>query len=120
MAAIPRWLRLLLLSGSILLVLGLLALLGLYALVAPRLPDVQELRTIAMQEPLSVYSRDGKLIALFGETRRYPVKIDAVPDRVKQAVISIEDASFYKHQGVDFKGISRAVWLLLTKKMALP
>ena len=114
MAAIPRWLRLFLLSGLILFILGVLALLGLYALVAPRLPDVQELRTIEMQEPLSVYSRDGKLIALFGETRRYPVKIDAVPERVKKAVISIEDASFYEHQGIDFKGISRAVWLLLT------
>ncbi len=114
MAAIPRWLRLFLLSGLILLILGVFALLGLYALVAPKLPDVQELRSIAMQEPLSVYSRDGKLIALFGETRRYPVKIEAVPDRIKQAVISIEDASFYKHQGIDLKGISRAVWLLLT------
>ena len=117
MAALPRWLRwlrLFLLSGFILFILGVLALLGLYALVAPRLPDVQELRTIAMQEPLSVYSRDGKLIALFGETRRYPVKIEAVPERVKQAVIAIEDASFYEHQGVDFKGITRAVWLLLT------
>ena len=98
MAAIPRWLRLFLLSGLILFILAVLALLGLYALVAPRLPDVQELRTIAMQEPLSVYSRDGKLIALFGETRRYPVKIAAVPERVKKAVISIEDAHFYEHQ----------------------
>jgi penicillin-binding protein 1A len=114
MAAIRRWLRLFLLSGLILFILGVLALVGLYAMVSPHLPDVQELRTIAMQEPLSVYSRDGKLIALFGETRRYPVKIDAVPERVKQAVISIEDASFYEHQGLDIKGISRAVWLLLT------
>jgi penicillin-binding protein 1A len=114
MAALTRWLRLFLISGLILFILGVLALLGLYAAVAPRLPDVQELRTIAMQEPLSVYSRDGKLIALFGETRRYPVKIQAVPDRVKQAVIAIEDAHFYQHQGLDVKGITRAVWLLLT------
>ena len=55
--------------------------------------------------PLSVYARDGKLIALFGETRRYPVKIENVPPRVKQAFIAIEDARFYEHHGVDFSGI---------------
>ena len=50
MAAIPRWLRLFLLSGLILFILGILALLGLYALVAPKLPDVQErLRSLGLE-----------------------------------------------------------------------
>jgi penicillin-binding protein 1A len=33
---------------------------------------------------------------------------------VRQAFIAIEDARFYQHQGLDFRGISRAVWLLAT------
>ena len=77
-------------------------------------PDVQELRNVALQVPLSVYSSDGKLIAQFGETRRYPVKVGKIPLPVKQAFIAIEDARFYKHQGLDFRGISRAIWLLAT------
>src|SRR5690606_39693007 len=59
--------------------------------------------------------RDGKLIALIGETRRFPVDIEEVPLQVRQAFIAIEDARFYDHPGVDWRGIIRAVWLLATK-----
>src|SRR5690606_13515759 len=69
---------------------------------------------IEMQEPLYVYANDGRLMALFGETRRYPVQIDEVPDQVKQAFIAIEDARFYDHHGIDYRGVARAIWLLAT------
>ncbi len=114
MAQVRRWLRRLALLAGLGLVLGIVALGVVYWLVAPRLPDVQELRNVAMQVPLSVYTADAKLIAQFGETRRYPVKVDKIPIQLKQAFIAIEDARFYKHQGLDFKGITRAVWLLAT------
>ena len=114
MAHFTRWLRRLALFAALALGLGILALGILYWLVAPRLPDVQQLRHVALQVPLSVYSRDGKLIAQFGETRRYPVKVDKIPLPVKQAFIAIEDARFYQHQGLDYRGISRAIWLLAT------
>jgi penicillin-binding protein 1A len=114
MAQIKRWLRRLAIAAVIAFGLGVVSLLVVYWLVAPRLPDVQELRHVALQVPLSVYSRDGKLIAQFGEFRRYPVKVQAVPLHVRQAFIAIEDARFYQHQGLDFRGISRAVWLLAT------
>jgi penicillin-binding protein 1A len=112
MARFTRWLRRLAVFAAVSLALGVLALGILYWLIAPRLPDVQELRHVALQVPLQVYSSDGKLIALFGETRRYPVKVDKIPTQVKQAFIAIEDARFYQHQGLDFRGISSAVWLL--------
>jgi penicillin-binding protein 1A len=114
MARFTRWLRRLALFAALALGLGILALGILYWLIAPRLPDVQELRHVALQVPLSVYSSDRKLIAQFGETRRYPVKIDKIPLQVKQAFIAIEDARFYHHQGLDYRGISRALWLLAT------
>ncbi|HZX81765.1 MAG TPA: transglycosylase domain-containing protein, partial [Lysobacter sp.] len=94
--------------------LGLLALGTLYFIVAPKLPDVESLRNVEMQEPMYVYASDGRLMALFGETRRYPVRIDQVPDRLKNAFIAIEDARFYQHHGIDYKGIGRAIWLLAT------
>ena len=114
MARITRWLRRLALFAALSLGLGLLALGVLYWLIAPRLPDVQELRNVALQVPLSVHSADGKLIAQFGETRRYPIKVEKIPAQVKNAFIAIEDARFYEHQGLDFRGISRAIWLLAT------
>src|SRR3546814_11435820 len=80
----------------------------LYWRIAPRLPDVQVLRDTQMQVPLTVYSREGKLIAQFGETRRYPARIDEIPAQVKQAFIATEDARFYQHSGIDPRGIARA------------
>jgi len=97
------------------LVLGLAAAAAgflVYSSVASRLPDVQSLRDVEMQEPMYVYARDGKLIALFGEMRRYPVKIEDVPERLKQAFLATEDARFYEHSGVDYRGVARAIWLL--------
>ncbi len=114
MARFVRLLRRTLIFFAGLALLGVLALAVLYWLIAPRLPDVQELRNVQLQVPLSVYTRDGKLIALIGETRRFPIQIEDVPLHVKQAFIAIEDARFYEHPGVDWRGISRAVWLLAT------
>lgn len=113
----PRFRRLLrwsLIAAASVAVLGAIALGVLYFLIAPKLPDVETLRNVELQEPMYVYSRDGKLIALFGETRRYPVNIEDVPERLKQAFLAAEDARFYRHHGVDYKGTARAIWLLMT------
>src|SRR5688572_15652626 len=106
-----RWALLAFLGAA---VLGVLGLGFLYFLIAPKLPDVDQLRNVELQEPLYVYSRDGRLMALFGETRRYPIQIEKAPLQLKQAFIAIEDARFYQHHGVDYKGVARAVWLLAT------
>jgi penicillin-binding protein 1A len=75
---------------------------------SPRLPPVDRLRDVRMQQPLRVYSRDGKLMAEYGEQRRIPVEIEAVPQPLRQAFIAAEDDRFYEHPGVDYQGIIRA------------
>ncbi|WP_426702040.1 penicillin-binding protein 1A [Rhodanobacter sp. Col0626] len=102
-----RWALILAFTG---LLLAVIAVGVAYWLIAPRLPNVAELKDYHMQVPLRVLSADGKLIASFGETRRIPVTISAVPDRLKHAVLSAEDADFYSHPGVDWHGIARAGW----------
>ncbi len=109
-----RWLRRAIFAGLVLVVLGVAALGVLYWLLVPRLPDVEGLRHVELQLPLNIYSREGRLIAQFGEVRRYPVSIHDVPDRLKKAFLAVEDARFYEHSGVDWRGISRAIWLLST------
>jgi len=37
-----------------------------------------------------------------------------IPERMTQAIISAEDEDFFKHGGVDFKGLARAVYELIT------
>ncbi|MDH5822898.1 penicillin-binding protein 1A [Luteimonas sp. RD2P54] len=114
MPPIRRLLRWLLIACLGLGLLGALAAATLYFVVSARLPEVEGLRRVELQEPMYVYARDGRLMALFGETRRYPVKIEEVPEAVKQAFIAIEDNRFYEHGGVDYRGVARAIWLLAT------
>ncbi len=109
-----KWIKRLIIAGLAAGLLGICAVAAVLWVVWPRLPNVQALRDIELQVPMSVYSSDGKLISLFGETRRYPVAIKDVPQQVKNAFIAIEDARFYQHDGLDWRGIGRAVWLLAT------
>jgi penicillin-binding protein 1A len=102
-----RWILVLAFTG---LLLGVAAVGVAYWLISPRLPSVAVLKDYHMQVPLRVLSADGKLIASFGETRRIPVAMGQVPDRLKHAVLAAEDASFYQHPGVDWHGIARASW----------
>lgn len=87
-----------------------------YWLIEPRLPSVDVLKDVRLQVPLRVYSADGKLIATFGETRRIPVKIENVPQQLKNAFLAAEDANFYHHSGIDFTGILRAFGYMIVKR----
>ena len=64
--------------------LGAIALGVTYWLIAPGLPSVEVLKDVRLQVPLRVKSADDKLVATFGETKRTPVSISAVPDQLKQ------------------------------------
>lgn len=72
------------------------------------LPSTAVLQDIELQMPLRVYTTDGKLMAEFGEQKRIPVKLEALPEKMIQAVLSTEDRRFFEHKGVDFRGILRA------------
>jgi len=106
-----RWLLVALLVSSI---LGISAIGIVYLVLAPDLPDVETLRDVQLQVPLRVFSEDGKLLGIFGEKRRIPVTIEQIPSQLKNAFLAGEDARFYEHPGVDYQGISRAAWSLLT------
>ncbi len=74
----------------------------------PNLPDVSDLASYRPKLPLRIYSADGALIGEFGEERRSLTPIAEIPQVMKQAVLAIEDARFYEHGGVDYKGLLRA------------
>ncbi|MFG1949643.1 transglycosylase domain-containing protein [Micromonospora sp. NPDC048830] len=63
--------------------------------------------------PLSttVYAKDNKtVLAKLGDQNRQLVKIGEIPQHVQDAVAAAEDRNFYRHSGVDYKGIVRAAW----------
>ena len=86
---------------------------GTYFYLAPTLPSAETLRDVRLQVPLRVHARDGGLIAEFGEKRRTPLRLGQIPERMIQAFVAGEDDRFYEHPGVDWEGLTRAVWHLL-------
>jgi penicillin-binding protein 1A len=85
-------------------------ILGVALTVAYRnLPDVGSIGDYRPKLPLRVYSADGVLIGEFGEERRTFLPIQKFPQVMKQAVLAAEDARFYDHDGVDYRGMVRAV-----------
>lgn len=89
--------------------LTLMLLVGLAMAVAfPNLPDISDLSDYRPKLPLRVFSAEGTLIGEFGEERRHLTPIQDIPKVMIDAVLAIEDARFYEHGGVDYKGILRA------------
>ena len=78
------------------------------AVAYPNLPDISELSDYRPKLPLRVFSAEGILLAEFGEERRSLTPIKDIPQVMKDAVLAIEDARFYQHGGVDYKGMVRA------------
>ena len=73
------------------------------------LPDYKKLSNY--QPPISsrVYSDNGKLIAEYALQKRLFVPYESIPEVVINSFLSAEDKNFFKHPGVDAKGILRAV-----------
>ena len=111
----PRWLRWV---GRAALWCGGAAVAGVFAVLLlggvalavayPHLPQISGLVDYRPKLPMRIYSSDNVLLGEFGEERRNFTPIGQVPKVMKDAVLAIEDARFYEHAGVDYKGVLRA------------
>ncbi len=62
-----------------------------------------------------ILDRNGNLLyEIYADQNRTPVKLDDLPQYLKQATIAIEDQNFYRHHGFDTGGLIRALWKTLT------
>ena len=89
--------------------LALLMLVAIALAVAyPNLPDIRGITDYQPKLPLRIFSADGVLLGEFGEERRNFVPIAETPKVMRDAVLAAEDARFYEHGGIDYKGVLRA------------
>ena len=95
-------------------ILGLVAGGVLYFHLKSSLPSVESLKTVELQQPMQIYTADGKLIGEVGEQRRIPVKLENVPQRLQDAFLATEDSRFYDHHGLDPIGIARAIYVAVS------
>ncbi len=73
------------------------------------LPDLSEYDPAEKSHTSRIYAADGTLIATFhAEENRESVSLDRMPEKLRNAVVAIEDERFFKHDGVDLEAIVRA------------
>ncbi len=73
------------------------------------LPHVEDLETYHPSEVSRILADDQTLLDELYIERRDVVPFDQIPPHLKEAIIAVEDARFYSHHGIDFRGISRAM-----------
>ena len=73
------------------------------------LPNYKKLEDYDPPITTRLYSSDGKFLKEYAKEKRLFVPIDQIPDLVKYAFISAEDASFYDNSGISPKSILSAV-----------
>ena len=73
------------------------------------LPDYNQLTSYKAPSVTRIYTDDGKLIDEYAAENRVYVSIDSIPKNLIDAFVVTEDKNFFQHEGIDFKGIFRAV-----------
>jgi len=75
------------------------------------LPDVETISTIIPAETTKIYSADGVVLAeLHEEENRILIPIEKMSPLIIKSVIALEDTDFYKHHGLNPRGILRALY----------
>ena len=93
-------------------IVGAFAGFGYVKGLADSAPDISQIDVIPSGYTTTIYDKDSNAIEqLIGaQANRVYVTKDKIPDIVKHAFVSIEDERFYEHNGIDVKGIFRALF----------
>jgi penicillin-binding protein 1A len=84
---------------------------GLITAVAGQIPTCDP-RQVPHEVDGHIYANDNHTIlaTLRGSESRILVDTNQISPIMQQAIVAIEDKRFYEHNGVDLRGIARAVW----------
>lgn len=91
-------------------VVGLIVFLSYFIYIQRTLPDPESIVSRKVGESTKIYDSTGEILLydIHGEEIRTVVPWNQISDYVKEATLASEDSDFYKHRGLDFKGIARA------------
>ena len=87
----------------------LLCLLIYIFFISRNLPSLDELQQFNPDQVSKIISADGKVIKKLYIAKRDMVNISVIPKHLRDALLSMEDRDFYNHNGINLKGIIRAV-----------
>ena len=94
----------------IIIILAFIGLVGTLIFLFKDIPDPNTIVSRQINESTKIFDRTGQSILydIHGEEKRTIIPWEKIPESIKKATLASEDADFYKHQGLDFRGITRA------------
>src|SRR6185312_109113 len=86
------------------------------------LPDVGKLKDLKLPQSTQILDRKGgRFTEVYSDNgRRIFVPIDQIPESVRNAFVAAEDKNFFKHTGIDIKGVVRAFGNTLSNSGSRP
>jgi len=88
-----------------------------FAWFSKDLPTPGNIKKRQAAQSSTILDRNGDVLyQLSGDERRTVIKSEDIPQNVKNATVALEDKDFYRHFGVDFRGVARAVYYNFLKK----
>ncbi|MFD7322389.1 transglycosylase domain-containing protein [Streptomyces sp. NPDC059875] len=94
---------------------GCLLVMGAFYAIYLMVPVPVANAQATMQSNVYKYA-NGKILARTGEINREIVGLEKIPTEVQNAFVAAENKTFYKDNGVDIKGTTRAAWSTITGK----
>src|SRR5258706_10448187 len=88
----------------------------LYSYFSLHTPPTRDLRAYphAVPSVSRIFAADGTVLGEFAKEWREFVPYDDIPPKLVNAFLAVEDHDFFRHGGIYFKGIARAVWANIT------
>lgn len=108
-------------AGIVFLVGGTLLLGGAFVYYSKDLPDPNKIIERDIAQSTKIFDRTGEklLYEIHGTERRTLIELSDVPQFAIDAAVSIEDKNFYKHKGLSFRHIAKAIVLEIAQKLHL-
>jgi penicillin-binding protein 1A len=79
-------------------------------------PTVRDFAGYRPPQATRVFAADGSRVADLSPERRTVVSLADVPPVLRDGFIAVEDRRFWSHDGVDVRGVARAVWRNLASR----
>ncbi len=96
-------------------IIFLFAGMATFIFFAKDLPRPEKFTESQIAQSTKIYDRTGQVLLydIYGNERRTSVSLSAIPNSLKNAILTAEDANFYHHFGVDLKSIARSILINL-------
>jgi penicillin-binding protein 1A len=99
--------RLVIIFAVLSLLLGGIA--GGYIAISKGIPSIEELKQYNQAAGTRIYADDDVLIGELKIEKGIFVSLDRMPKNIVNAIVAVEDSRFWKHKGIDYIAIARAV-----------